>query len=130
MKVTFWIITLILFPITAGLYFIWPSKIYGDRISRNWKIFWWVIYAVLAFWGVASKVFICLTCFLMTYKDSGPIANDYYSVTDEEIVGDSMVYHYEIYPDEQPVDRSRGMCDRMVEGLDGKMTTDAVNDLT
>ena len=66
----------------------------------------------------------------MTYKDSGPIANDYYSVTDEEIVGDSMVYHYEIYPDEQPVDRSRGMCDRMVEGLDGKMTTDAVNDLT
>jgi hypothetical protein len=35
-----------------------------------------------------------------------------------------MVYHYEIYPDEQPVDRSRGMCDRMVEGFDGEMVTD------
>lgn len=205
LKVTFWIIALILFPITAGLYFIWPSKINRDRISRNGKTFWWVIYAVLAFWGVASKVLICLTCFLMTYEDSGPIisrddvpapeyrtsedfykltgvefpelemvdslifqdggfatnywkeykfvvkdgvsnrfhkhleyackedsthwyygpiADYFYSVTAEESVDGSMVYHYEIYPDEQPVDRSRGMCDRMVEVFDGEMVTD------
>lgn len=205
LKVAFWIIALILFPITAGLYFLWPSKIFRDRMSQYWTIFWWVIYAVLSFLGVASKVLICLTCFLMTYEDSGPIisrddvpapeyrtsedfykltgvkfpelemvdslffqdggfptsywkeykfvvkdgvsnrfnkrleyackedsthwhygpiVNCFYSVTDEEFVGDSMVYHYEIYPDEQPVDRSRGMCDRMVEGFDGEMITD------
>ena len=205
LKVAFWIFALILFPITAGLYFIWPSKIYRDRMSRNWKTFWWVIYAVLAFLSVVSKVMICLACFLMTYRDFGPIisheevpapdyrssedfykltgvkfpelemvdslyfqdggfptnywreykfvvkdgvsdrfhnrlehackedsthwhygpiADYFYSVTAEESVGGSMVYHYEIYPDEQPVDRSRGMCDRMVEGFDGEMITD------
>ena len=204
LKVAFWIIALILFPITAGLYFIWPSKIFRDRMSQYWTIFWWVIYTVLSFFCVASKVLVCLVFFLMTYEDSGPIisrddvpapdyrtsedfykltgvefpelkmvdslyfqdggfpinywseykfvvkdgasnrfykhleyackedsthwhygpiVNYFYSVTDEEFVGDSMVYHYEIYPDEQPVDRSRGMCDRMVE-IDGEMIKD------
>lgn len=33
-------------------------------------------------------------------------------------------YSYRIYPDQKPVDRSRGMCDRMVEDSDGKLTTD------
>ena len=207
LKVTFWIIALILFPITAGLYFIWPSKIYRDRISHNWKTFWWVIYAVLAFLGVASKVLICLTCFLMTYEDSGPIisrddvpapeyrtSEDFYKLTGvefpelemvdslffqdggfptsywkeykfvakdglsrsfyksleracetdsthwhyaeggsiydyfyqivgEPVIGDQMLYHYGICPDKEPVDRSRGMCDRMVE-IDGEMIKD------
>ena len=57
--------------------------------------------------------------------------------TGERMIGDQMVYHYEIYPDKEPVDRNRGMCDRMVEGFDGKMvpdwdgsyiTVDVVND--
>ena len=42
LKVLFWIIAIILFPITAGLYFIWPSKIFKDRMSQNWKTFWWI----------------------------------------------------------------------------------------
>ena len=55
----------------------------------------------------------------------------------EQMVGDQTGYHYEIYPDQVPVDRSRGMCDRMVKGFDGKMvpdwdgyyiTVDVVND--
>ena len=55
----------------------------------------------------------------------------------EQMVGDQTGYHYEIYPDQEPVDRSRGMCDRMVKGFDGKMvpdwdgyyiTVDVVND--
>ena len=207
LKVLFWIIALLLFPITAGLYFIWPSKIFKDRMSQNWKRFWWVIYAVQAFIGIASKVFACIAIILMTYEDSGPIiirddipesdyktsadfhkltgvefpelemvdslffqdggfptnhwreykfvakgglsdrfrqhlehacvtdsthwtytegcvSDFYYEGTGEPKIGDQMVYHYEIYPDQEPVDRSRGMCDRMVEGFDGEMVTD------
>ena len=207
LKVLFWIIALILFPITAGLYFIWPSKIFKDKMSKGWKIFWWVIYAVQAFIGIASKVFACITIILMTYEDSGPIiirddipesdyktsadfhkltgvefpelemvdslffqdggfstnhwreykfvakgglsdrfrqhleracvtdsthwaytegcvSDYYYEGTGEIMIGDQMVYHYEIYPDKEPVDRSRGMCDRMVEGFDGEMVPD------
>jgi hypothetical protein len=33
-------------------------------------------------------------------------------------------YSYRIYPDQTPVDRSRGMCDRMVKGHDGELTKD------
>ena len=205
LKVAFWIIALILFPITAGLYFIWPSKIFRDRMSKGWKIFWWVTYSLTAFSCVVIKILYCTIFILLAigsaegpsvsrddvpapdYRTSedfykltgvefpelkmvdslyfqdggfpinywseykfiakdgvsnrfhkhleyackedsthwhyGPIVNYFYSVTDEEFVGDSMVYHYEIYPDEQPVDRSRGMCDRMVE-IDGEMIKD------
>ena len=206
LKVTFWIFALILFPITAGLYFIWPSKIFRDRMSKGWKIFWWIQYGLTALHFVVLKIIFCTIFILLAigsaegpsvsrddvpapeYRTSedfykltgvkfpelemvdslffqdggfptsywkeykfvvkdgvsrsfyksleraretdsthwhyGPIADYFYSVTDEEFVGDSMVYHYEIYPDEQPVDRSRGMCDRMVEGFDGEMVTD------
>lgn len=34
------------------------------------------------------------------------------------------VYWYIIYPDSTSVDRSRGMCDRMVEGADGTLVAD------
>ena len=207
LKVLFWIIAIILFPITAGLYFIWPSKIFKDRMSQNWKTFWWIIYAVQAFIGVASKIFACLVFILMAehndepwvtrsdvsapdYKTSedfykltdvefpelemvdslsfcddgfpsnvwdeykfvakdglsdrfykrleracvtdsthwsytdGDIADYFYRIVGEPIIGDQMHYHYGIYPDQEPVDRSRGMCDRMVEGFNGEMTTD------
>ena len=201
LKVLFWIIALLLFPITAGLYFIWPSKIFKDRMSQNWKRFWWIIYAVQAFIGVASKIFACLVFILMANEDVDPsvsrdnvpapdykTSEDFYKLTGvefpelemvdslfhddiyiyyreyqfvakeglsdvfykrleracvtdsthwEQMVGDQTGYHYEIYPDQVPVDRSRGMCDRMVKGFDGKMvpdwdgyyiTVDVVND--
>ena len=220
LKVLFWIIALILFPITAGLYFIWPSRIFKDRMSKGWNIFWWIIYAVQAFIGVASKIFACLVFILMANEDVDPwvsrdnvpapdyktsedfykltgvefpelemidslffqdgglptnhwreykfvakggssnrfkqhlehacvtdsthwtytegcVSDFYYEDTGEEMIGDQMVYHYEIYPDQEPVDRSRGMCDRMVAGFEGKMvpdwdgsyiTVDVVND--
>lgn len=34
------------------------------------------------------------------------------------------VYSYWIYPDQHPVDRSRGMCDRMVTMDDGNLVND------
>lgn len=201
LKVLFWIIAIILFPITAGLYFIWPSRIFKDRMPQNWKIFWWIIYDVQAFVGVASKIFACLVFILMANEDADPwvsrdnvpapdykTSEDFYKLTGvefpeleivdslfhddiyiyyreyqfvakeglsdvfykrlehacvtdsthwEQMVGDHIGYHYEIYPDQEPVDRSRGMCDRMVKGFDGKMvpdwdgyyiTVDVVND--
>jgi len=201
LKVLLWIIAIILFPITAGLYFIWPSRIFKDRMSQNWKTFWWIIYAVQAFIGVASKIFACLVFILMANEDVDPwvsrnnvpapdykTSEDFYKLTGvefpelemvdslfqddiyiyyreyqfvakeglsdvfyqrlehacvtdsthwEQMVGDQTSYHYEIYPDQVPVDRSRGMCDRMVKGFDGKMvpdwdgyyiTVDVVND--
>ena len=220
LKVLFWIIAIILFPISAGLYFIWPSRIFKDRMSQNWQTFWWIIYAVQALIGVALKIFACLALILMTYENvdpcvtrdnvpapdyktsedfykltgvefpelemvdslffqdgglptnhwreykfvvkgrsnnrfkqhlehacvtdsthwtytEGSVSDFFYEGTGERMIGDQMVYHYEIYPDKEPVDRSRGICDRMVEGFDGKMvpdwdgtyiTVDVVND--
>ena len=201
LKVLLRIIAIILFPITAGLYFIWPSRIFKDRMSQNWNTFWWIIYAVQAFIGVASKIFACLVFILMANEDVDPwvsrnnvpapdykTSEDFYKLTGvefpelemvdslfqddiyiyyreyqfvakeglsdvfyqrlehacvtdsthwEQMVGDQTGYHYEIYPDQVPVDRSRGMCDRMVKGFDGKMvpdwdgyyiTVDVVND--
>ena len=71
-----------------------------------------------------------------TYTE-GSVSDFHYEGTGEPTIGEQMVYHYEIYPDQELVDRSRGMCDRMVEGSDGKMipdwdgsyiTVDVVND--
>ena len=208
LKVLFWIIALILFPITAGLYFIWPSKIFKDRMSKGWNIFWWITYALTALYCVAFKVLSCTVFILLAigsaegpsvsrdnvpapdYKTSedfykltgvefpelemvdslffqdggfstnhwreykfvikgglsdrfkkhleracvtdsthwtyteGCVSDFYYEGTGEPNIGDQMVYHYEIYPDQEPVDRSRGMCDRMVEGFDGEMVPD------
>ena len=207
LKVLFWIIAIILFPISAGLYFIWPSRIFKDRMSQNWQTFWWIIYAVQALIGVALKIFACLALILMTYENvdpcvtrdnvpapdyktsedfykltgvefpelkmvdslffqdggfptnhwkeykfiakddlndsfhkrleqacetdathwsytDGDIADYFYPSLGEPIIGNQMHYHYRIYPDQEPVDRSRGMCDRMVEGFDGEMVTD------
>lgn len=189
LKVLFWIIALLLFPITAGLYFIWPSKIFRDRMSQNWKIFWWIIYTVQAFIGVASKIILLLLAHAHAtyykeypyilydnipasdyrtsedfYKLTGvefpelemvdslrfcdePFPPDYYNeytfvakdglsdrfykrleracLTDsthwKQTIGEQTVYHYEIYPDQKPVDRSRGMCDRMEETFNGEM---------
>lgn len=38
--------------------------------------------------------------------------------------GSDRIYWYMIYPDSTSVDRSRGMCDRMVEGADGTLVAD------
>ena len=209
LKVLLWIMALILFPVTAVLYFIWPGKIFKDGMSRNWKIFWWIVYPVITVPGVLLKLilyfwFLAIGCgdegftasvsrgdiqapdyrtsedfYKLTgvefpelemvdslffqdeglptnhwreYKfvvkgglsDSfkkhlenacvtdpthwnyteGSVSDFFYEGTGEPMIGDQMVYHYEIYPDQEPVDRSRGMCDRMVEVSDGKMVAD------
>ena len=208
LKVLLRIIAIILFPITAGLYFIWPSRIFKDRMSKGWNIFWWITYALTALYCVAFKVLSCAILILLVIgSDEGPsvirddipapeystsedfykltgvefpelgmvdslffqdggfstnhwgeykfvikgglsdrfkqhleracvtdsthwtytegcVSDFYYEGTGEPKIGDQMVYHYEIYPDQEPVDRSRGMCDRMVEGFDGEMVTD------
>lgn len=189
LKIIFWIIALILFPITAGLYFIWPSRIFRDKMSNGWKIFWWVTYALTAFYSVIFKVLSCTIFILLAIEDAegssvsrdnvtasdyrtsedfykltgvefpelemvdslrfcdGTFPPDFYNeytfvakdglsdrfykrleracLTDsthwKQTIGEPMVYHYEIYPDQKPVDRSREMCDRMEETFNGEM---------
>lgn len=61
----------------------------------------------------------------------------FYPALGEPIIGDKMHYSYRICPDQEPVDRSRGSCDRMkilddgrmIKDLDGSfITVDIVND--
>ena len=53
---------------------------------------------------------------------------DYYNVLTRSIlrhtVDDEVYYRYFIYPDKEPVDRSRGRCDRMVKRSDGTYSRD------
>lgn len=51
----------------------------------------------------------------------GSLSDWFYKGLGEPIVGDRKIYKYWIYPDKEPVDRSRGMCDRMVELDDGSI---------
>ncbi len=204
LKVLFWIIALILFPITAGLYYIWPGRIFKDKMSKGWNIFWWITYALIAFANTAIKILFCTVFILMAYGSAEPVVRHgssipapyrtnedfykltgvefpelemvdslffdehglptnywneykfvtrgghnkgfykrlelacetdsrhweysegslsdyYYNGTGEPIIGDRKIYKYWIYPDEEPVDRSRGMCDRMVVLDDGSV---------
>ena len=56
LKVLLWIIAVILFPITVGLYFIWPGRIFKDRMTQNWNLFWWLIYILVAVPCVTFKI--------------------------------------------------------------------------
>lgn len=56
LRIILWIIAFILFPITAGLYFVWPSKILKQRLSPNWRMFWWITYGFVALVGITSKI--------------------------------------------------------------------------
>ncbi len=205
MKATLWIISWILFPITTGLYFIWPSKIFRNKMGKGWKKFWWILYAIVIFVNVAIKIFFCVAFIEMLNEESRPrieesdktatytTREDFYKLTgvvfpelelveslyyddggwptnywDEFMfvakdgmnkdfynrlkracetdsthwgysegsmfdsfykglrshkVGEQKIYKYWIYPDSTPVDRSRGMCDRMVE-IDGEKVLD------
>ena len=192
LKVILWIIAFLLFPITAGLYFVWPSRILKERMSPEWRKFWWVCYGVVAVAGVLSKIwYYILVPIALSYSgNSEPIitrenvpvsdyqtAEDFRKLTGVEFPQLEMVdslyydenfilanwwseykfvakgglnesfrkrlnracktdsshwkyneesdyYHYYIYPDSQPVDRSRGMCDRMVTMDDGSVVDD------
>lgn len=198
LKFTFWILAWVLFPIATGLYFIWPGKICKNKMSKGWKIFWWILYAVIAFVYATIKILFCLMFIAFAYGDDGEstitesatpanyrtsedfykltgvefpeleivdslffdehfppsnvwneyrfvakggLKNDFYkrlkracktdfthwsysegSISDyfyngmgKPIIGDRKIYKYWIYPDSTPVDRSRGMCDRMVD---------------
>ena len=56
LKVLLWIMAVILFPITVGLYFIWPGRIFKDRMTQNWNLFWWLIYILVAVPCVTFKI--------------------------------------------------------------------------
>lgn len=204
-KVTFMTFFWILSPIATGLYFIWPGR---DKMSKGWKIFWWILYAVIAIVIFLLKAYFCLLLLMYdgvdngtnlyiytsvqpaTYRTSedfykltgvefpeleivdsllyvedffpdncwyeykfvakgglsksfkkrleracktdsthwsyseGSLSDWNYKDTGEPIVGDRKIYKYCIYPDKEPVDRSRGMCDRMVESYDGSIVED------
>ena len=63
MKKTFTLLGLLLFPLTIGLLFIWPSRLHKDKMKKGWKIFWWILYAEVASRLVISKIFaIFLLC--------------------------------------------------------------------
>lgn len=208
-RLALWIILLILFPYAAGLFLLWPSNLFKDRMARGWKIFCWVIYAPIGLSFIVLKLFMylwfiaivadpdawkpCLThenisapeyrtvedfykltgvefpelemvdslfydegclrtCTWHEYKfvakdgldeeffnrldkacqtDSthwglrtGCIGDYFYRGTGEPIKDDESLYSYFIYPDQTPVDRSRGMCDRMVTMDDGTVVVD------
>ena len=208
-RLVLWIILLILFPYATGLFLIWPSNLFKDRMPRGWKIFHWVIYAPIGLSFVVQKLFLCLwiiamvadpdawkpcithenisapeyrtaedfykltgvefpelemvdslfydegiirSCTWHEYKfvakegldeeffkrldhacqtDSthwglrtGSIGDYFYRGTGEPIKEDESMYSYFIYPDQTPVDRSRGMCDRMVTMDDGRVVND------
>ena len=191
-KAAFWILSWILFPILTGLYFILPGKIFKNKMSKELKIFCWVIYAFLALPCVVIKIIVlCYVILLMSsgYDDpkieesvtpaSYRTSEDFYKLTgvkfpELEIV-DSLyyddgwhfpsnywneykfvvkggqsesfykrlkracktdsthwnytedgVYKYGIFPDSTPVDRSRGMCDRMIELRNGNKLMDCM----
>lgn len=190
LRIILWIIAFILFPITAGLYFVWPSKILKERLSPNWRRFWWITYGFVALVGIASKIwFYVLVPWVLSYSGEPfttcenvqpsdyHTAEDFRKLTgvefpelemvdslyyDENIIRantwneykfvakdgldntfyrrlnktceadpshwnydkERNVYSYWIYPDQHPVDRSRGMCDRMVTMHDGNLVND------
>ena len=190
LRIILWIIAFILFPITAGLYFVWPSKILKERLSPNWRRFWWITYGFVALVGIASKIwFYVLVPWVLSYSGEPfttcenvqpsdyHTAEDFRKLTgvefpelemvdslyyDENIIRantwneykfvakdgldnnfyrrlnkvceadpshwnydkERNVYSYWIYPDQHPVDRSRGMCDRMVTMDDGNLVND------
>ena len=189
LRIILWIIAFILFPITAGLYFVWPSKILKERLSPNWRRFWWIAYGFVALVGIASKIwFYVLVPWVLSYSGE-PFTtcenvqpSDYHTAEDfrkltgvefpeleivDSLYYDDMclnpntyheykfvvkevnknfyrrlvsackadsthwryneaedIYSYWIYPDQHPVDRSRGMCDRMVTMEDGSLVKD------
>ena len=183
LKVIFWIIAFVLFPIVAGLYFIWPSRLFKDKMNKGWRVLGWVIYAMLAKECIILKVglYLLLVCASGSGSLYDPISDyqtseDFYKLTGVEFpeleMVDSLyyddmclnpntyheykfvvkevnknfyrrlasacksdsthwryneaedIYSYWIYPDQHPVDRSRGMCDRMVKREDGRLTED------
>lgn len=190
LRIILWIIAFILFPITAGLYFVWPSKILKERLSPNWRRFWWITYGFVALVGIASKIwFYVLVPWVLSYSGEPfttcenvqpsdyHTAEDFRKLTgvefpelemvdslyyDENIIRantwneykfvakdgldnnfyrllnkaceadpshwnydkERNIYSYWIYPDQHPVDRSRGMCDRMVTMDDGNLVND------
>ena len=190
LRIILWIIAFILFPITAGLYFLWPSKILKERLSPNWRRFWWITYGFVALVGIASKIWFYVLVPLALSYSGEPFTtcenvqpSDYHTAEDfRKLTGvefpelemvDSLyydeniirantwneykfvakdgldntfyrqlnkaceadpshwsydkernVYSYWIYPDQHPVNRSRGMCDRMVTMEDGSLVKD------
>ena len=195
-KVTLWILAFILCPLALVLYYIWPSNI-KTNMSKPWKIFWWILYALFALGYVAAKLFI-VCIFIAMFEDREPTisrddvvpatyktSEDFYKLTgvefpelemvdslfycdnlfpssyyteytfvikggmnkrfekhlenacendsshwscEENSISDSQAsgiqYYYSIYPDKEPVDRTRGNCDRMVTLSNGDKVKD------
>ena len=204
------VIAIILFPIAAGLFFIWPSRIFREKMKKGWRILLWAIYTPVSLWFVFLKIF-CVALLISesinpTYGIAGisrgnvapteyRTKEDFYKLTgvafpelqlvdslsyDEGVLGacwwneykfiapkglkkdffkrldaacqtDSehwglsegsfadnfnpysgselskegqMIYSYWIYPDAEPVDRTKGVCDRMVTMDDGSLVND------
>lgn len=66
----------------------------------------------------------CQTDFTHWNLSTGSMADYFYRGTDGPIKEDEAIYSYFIYPDQTPVDRSRGMCDRMVTLDDGSIVNE------
>lgn len=189
LKIIFWIVAFLLFPITAGVYFILSKIICKSKLSKGWRRFCWVIYGIVATCIVTYKTLVFIVFHTMNTADTTPTisrenicpapyrtSDDFYKLTGVEFpeleIVDSLyydapflnpntyheykfvvkevnknfyrrlefacksdsthwrynesedIYNYWIYPDKHPVDRSRGMCDRMVKGEEGSLTED------
>ena len=96
----------------------------GGLPTNHWREYKFVIKGGLSDKFRQHLKYACVTDSTHWTYTEGNVSDFYYEGTGERMIGDQKVYHYEIYPDKEPVDRSRGMCDRMVEGFDGKMVRD------
>lgn len=65
-----WWIALVIFPIATVLWWIWPSKLYGDRMNEGWKVFAWILYIPLYVGLVLSKMLLMLFVFLCAIDSS------------------------------------------------------------
>ena len=91
----------------------------GGFTTNYWREYKFVIKGVLSDRFKLHLERACVTASTHWTYTEGCVSDFYYESTGGPKIGDQMVYHYEIYPDKEPVDRSRGMCDRMVEGFEG-----------
>ena len=65
-----WWIALVIFPIATVLWWIWPSKLYGDRMNKGWKVFAWILYIPICVGLVLSKILLMLFVFLCAIDSS------------------------------------------------------------
>jgi len=72
LKIILWIVAFLLFPITAGLYFILSIIISKSKLSKGWRRFCWAIYGIVATCMVTYKALVFIVFHTMNTADTTP----------------------------------------------------------